>query len=194
MPPNVALREARYAGPARRTRGAPRRHAASRPDGRALEPGALGVTHPTSLSMPPSLTLRLTVRRPVPGVLLRVQRGRDALVPPVDASSDAVTFELQVDADARADGRVVCRGPEVQGPPAGRFVYVNAGTYAGQADAAVGRRAKVSLSGLSAAVVAAALARPGAVVAATIDGRARDGGPATASVPLLGGGWEVAPE
>lgn len=143
--------------------------------------------------MPPSLTLRLTVEHPVPGVLLGVQRGRDALVPPVTESPDAVTFEFPVEAEVRPDGRVVCRGPVVQGPPAGRFVYVNAGTYAGQAGTAVGRRAKVPLVGLTAGVVAAALARPGAVVEATIDGRARDGGPAAATVPLLGGGWEVVP-
>ena len=143
--------------------------------------------------MPQPLTLRLTVRRPVPGVLLRVQRGRDALAAPAAESADAVTFELRVEAEVRPDGAVACRGPEVQGPPAGRFVYVNAGTYAGQADAAFGRRAKVPLAELRAAVVTAALARPGAVVAGAIDGRARDSGPAAATVPLLGDGWQAVP-
>ena len=143
--------------------------------------------------MPEPLTLRLTVRNPVPGVVLRVQRGRDALVEPVAESADAVTFEVQVEAEVHADGRVACRGPVVQGPPAGRFLYVNAGTYAGHGGAVFGRRAKVPLGGLPGAVVAAALARPSAVVAGAIDGRARDGGPAAASVPLLDGGWEVAP-
>ena len=140
-----------------------------------------------------SFTLRLTIEDPVPGVLLRVQRGRNGLVAPVAESADAVTFELTIEAEVRVDGRVACRGPEVQGPPAGRFVYVNAGTYAGQADAAFGRRAKVPLSHLPGAVVEAALARPSVVVAGTIDGRARDGGPAAATVPLLGAGWEAVP-
>jgi hypothetical protein len=36
-----------------------------------------------------------------------------------------------------------------------------------------------------------AVARPGAVVVAEIDGRARDGGPAAATVPLLGAGWRL---
>ena len=137
------------------------------------------------------LTLRITIRRPVPGVLLRVQRGRDALVPPVAESADAVTFELHVQAEVRADGRVAWRGPEVQGPSAGKFIYVNSGTYAGQADSEFGRRAKVPLFGVDGAVVAAALARPaGAVLAATIEGRGRVGGPAAASVPILGDGWQ----
>ncbi|HEY9225886.1 MAG TPA: DUF5990 family protein, partial [Gemmatimonadaceae bacterium] len=115
--------------------------------------------------MPQPLTLRLTVQDPVPGVLLRVQRRRDALVPPVSESPDAVTFELVIEVDVRTDGRVLCRGPEVQGPPAGRFVYINAGTYAGQHGTAIGRRAKVPLSELPGAVVEAALAGPGTVVA-----------------------------
>lgn len=142
--------------------------------------------------MPQPLTLHLIVRHPVPGVILRVQRGRGALVPPTAESADAVTFALQVEVDVRADGRVACRGPEVQGPPAGRFIYVTAGTYAGEGEAVFGRRAKVPLAGLQAAVVAEALARPGVGVG-EIDGRARDGGPAAASVALLGEGWHVAP-
>lgn len=142
--------------------------------------------------MPDPLLLRLTVRHPVPGVMLRVQRGRDALVPPEFESPDAVVFELHVEVEERVDGRVVCRGPEVQGPPANRFIYVNAGTYAGDAHATFGRRAKVPLTALPAAVVAAARARPDAVIEGAIDGRARDGGPAAASVPLLDGGWHLA--
>jgi hypothetical protein len=140
----------------------------------------------------PSLTLRLVVRNPVPGVTLRVQRGRDALVPPVAAGPDAVTFEFPVDVTVSADGGVTLRGREVQGPPRGRFVYVNAGTYAGQPDAPYGRRAKVPLAALRTELIASALARPGAVVVAEIEGRSRDGGPAAATQPLLGAGWRLA--
>jgi hypothetical protein len=142
--------------------------------------------------MPACLTVRLIVRNPVPGVTLRVQRGRDVLVPPVADGADAVTFELPVQAAVGADGRVTLRGGAVQGPPAGRFVYVNAGTYAGQAGSPFGRRAKVPLGALPADLVGAALAQPGVVVVVEIEGRARDGGPAAATVPLLGTGWRLA--
>jgi hypothetical protein len=145
----------------------------------------------TTASMGTFIRARLIVRNPVPGVTLRVQRGRDALVPPAAAAADAVTFELAVEAAVGADGRVTLRGREVQGPPAGRFVYVNAGTYAGQADSPFGRRAKVPLGTLGADLIAAALAEPGALVVAEIDGRSRDGGPAAATVPLLGTGWRL---
>ena len=142
--------------------------------------------------MPQTVTFRIVVRDPLPGVELRLQRGRDELVPPVERTAEATTFEFRLDADVGVDGGVRLRGPEVQGPREKRFVYVNAGTYAGQHDSPWGVRAKVPLTGLRAAV-AAASGRPGVVIEGTIDGRGRGGGPAAATVALLGGGWEVVP-
>lgn len=139
------------------------------------------------------LTFRLIIRDPVPGVELRVQSGRTELLPPVERGADATTFEVTLSVEVRADGTVAVRGPVVQGPPAGRFMYVNAGTYAGQALTSVGRRAKVPLGGLDADLVRAALAEPQRVVVGEIGGRARDGGPAAATVSLLGDGWRVEP-
>lgn len=138
-----------------------------------------------------ALTIRLVVRDPVPGVELRVQSGRTELLPPVDRQAGASTFEVSVNAEVRADGTVALRGQVAQGPPAGRFMYVNAGTYAGQTLTPVGRRAKVPLTALGADLVSAALADPQRVVVGEISGRARDGGPAAATVPLLGEGWRL---
>jgi len=142
--------------------------------------------------MSETVTFRIVVRDPLPGVELRLQRGRDGLVPPVERTAEAATFEFRLEVEAALDGGVRLRGPEVQGPPAKRFVYINAGTYAGQADSPWGVRAKVPLMGLHAAV-AAVSGRPGVVIEGTIDGRGRGGGPAAATVVLLGGGWEVVP-
>ena len=137
------------------------------------------------------LTLRLIVRDPVPGIELRVQSGRTDLLRAVAHDADSITFEFTVDAEVRPDGTAAFRGPVVQGPPAARFVYVNAGTYAGQALVSAGRRAKVPLGGVSAPLVVAALAQPQSVIVGEISGRARDGGPAAATVPLLGEGWRL---
>jgi len=137
------------------------------------------------------VTLRIVVRDPLEGVELRLQRGRDELVLPVTRSASAATFEFALDTRTQPDGITALRGPEVQGKPGARFVYINSGTYAGQSDSPWGRRAKVSLTGLSDEMLASALARPGSVIQATIDGHGRDGGPAAATVPLLDGGWHV---
>lgn len=137
------------------------------------------------------LTLQIVVRDPHPDVTLRMQRGRFELVAPVRTSAETVTFALDVQVVTRADGTMVLKGPEVQGPPAGRFVYVNAGQYAGGAPSPWSRRAKIPLGGITPALIQAAQATPGAVLRAEIHGRARDGGPAAATVPLLGAGWTV---
>lgn len=137
------------------------------------------------------LPLRIIVLHPPPNVRFSVQQGRHGLLPPAHTSDDALTFELAVRAAAR-DGGVNILGPFAQGPPADRFIYVNSGTSTGQAGTPWTRRAKLKMRGITAALVDEALATPGAVLEARIHGRARDGGPCCATVPLLNDGWRVA--
>lgn len=143
--------------------------------------------------MPDTVTLRLVIDDPVPGVALAVQRGRDAIVPPVRITDAAVTFELTATVRTRPDGTRTLAGDVVQGPPAARFIYVTVGMRAGQPGSPWDRRAKVPLSSLPETLLATACERTDTVLVAHIGGRARDGGPACASVPLTGGGWRLAP-
>jgi hypothetical protein len=137
------------------------------------------------------VALRLVVEAPPADAHWAVQQGRDGLMPPAVVRPDAVTFEWDAAVADGPDGLAV-RGPEVQGPRGGRFVYVNSGGRAGDAAAPSSRRAKVPLATLTPALLAGALAEPGGVLEARIAGAARDGGPACATVPLLGGGWRLA--
>ncbi|MCU0635854.1 MAG: DUF5990 family protein [Gemmatimonadaceae bacterium] len=139
------------------------------------------------------ITLRVTIESPVPGVALALQRGRDSILPPVRQSTTAVTFDVDAEVRRRPDGTAVLAGAVVQGPPAARFLYITVGTRAGQPGSPWDRRAKVPLTGIEGALLEAVRARPGTVLAARIAGRAKDGGPACASVPLLGDGWQVEP-
>jgi hypothetical protein len=141
--------------------------------------------------MSDTVTLRVTIDAPVPGVALAVQQGRAALVPPVRVTSEAVTFEVRAEVRVRPDGTIMLAGAEVHGPPAGRFLYVTVGTRAGQPDSPWNRRAKVPLSGIPADLLMAARAHSGVVLAARMAGRAKDGGPACATVPLLDEGWRL---
>jgi alanine dehydrogenase len=144
--------------------------------------------------MPDELALRIVVVRPPPGVVIRVQRGRDELLEPSRASADALAFDFAVRVGAtRADGKANLLGPYAQGRPHARFVYVSSGTLAGQADSCWTRRAKVTLADIDAGRVEQALRTPGAVLQACIQGTGRDGGPACAAVPLLDGGWRLVP-
>lgn len=139
----------------------------------------------------PRVRLCLKIKHAVPGVALCVQRGRDGLLPPIAVSADEVTFEFSLEVQTGADGSMTLRGPEVQGPPAARFVYVTVGTRAQQPASPWNRRAKVSLMSVRDADMLHALEHSSSVLVAEIEGRARDGGPACASVPLLDGGWRL---
>ncbi|MBI3867084.1 MAG: hypothetical protein HY299_01015 [Verrucomicrobia bacterium] len=87
-------------------------------------------------------------------------------------------------------------GSFTHGSPAERFLYLSwrpKGWRPGQADPAClawVRRIKVHLRSITWEQVEAA-SRSGGVLEAQVHGKARDGGPNCASVPLLGGGWRI---
>jgi len=139
------------------------------------------------------IPLRITLVHPPRDVVFCLQRGKQEIVSPVRASGDDLSFELSVRVrEGRADGLPNFLGPFTQGPPAGRFVYVNSGTSAGEVGSCWTRRAKVPLSGITWPLIEEALAAPDAVLEARIAGMSRDGGPACATVPLLEDGWRIA--
>jgi hypothetical protein len=129
------------------------------------------------------LRIRIRVVSPPPNVRFQVQRGKDGLVPPARRSSSSTDFEFAVRVGTQKDGSPNFLGPFAQGPPDARFVYVNSGTLAGDAQSCWTRRAKVPLGGLGWTLIRKARST-GGFVEAEIDGVARDGGPACASVPL----------
>ncbi|MGH9849270.1 MAG: DUF5990 family protein [Blastocatellia bacterium] len=138
------------------------------------------------------LPLRITLIKPPRGVAFCLQKGKADLAPPSSDSDEHLSFDFIVNtANNQADGSPNFRGPFVQGPPAGRFIYINSGTYAGQADSCWSRRAKVPLAGITWELIEKTLSRSGAVLEARIAGAAGDGGPACATVRLLEGGWRV---
>ncbi|HEX6163101.1 MAG TPA: DUF5990 family protein [Vicinamibacterales bacterium] len=134
---------------------------------------------------------RITVLDPPRGVVFRLQRGRSELVPPSKESGSALTFDFTLRVESGADGQLRLLGPFAQGPPAKRFVYVNSGKQAGQAESCWDRRAKVQLGSVDASLIEQATTS-GAVIEAQIAGTGRDGGPACATVPLVSG-WRVVP-
>src|SRR5262245_13300826 len=138
------------------------------------------------------LPLRIKLIKPPAGVQFCLQQGKDDLVPPSSDSGENISFDFTVNiANDRTDGPPKFRGPFVQGPPTGRFTYINSGTYAGQSDSCCSRRAKAPLSGITWELIEEALSKSSAVLEARIAGTAGDGGPACATVRLLDGGWKV---
>jgi hypothetical protein len=124
------------------------------------------------------MKLRVTLLNPPPGVLFSLQDRNNNLSQQTLSTGADITFEWEIELDAA--GRA--KGTFAMGPPAARFLYINSGTYAGQTATPYGRRAKLPLANLPAA----------AVLETEIHGRAKDGGPMAATVPLLNGGWRPA--
>ncbi|MFF8378210.1 DUF5990 family protein [Streptomyces sp. NPDC015661] len=85
------------------------------------------------------------------------RRGRpDELLDPRPGDAARVTWTLECTAAASPTGADV-KGPYVQGPPGGRFVYLSWGTVDDAGVFTMFRRAKLMLDGVPAQVVDAAL-------------------------------------
>lgn len=127
------------------------------------------------------ITLRLTIPDPVPGVAYSLQDKKNVPVGPLTAGDGPVSFDVPVR---------LAPGPKFLGNfvrsegPSRRFVYIAIGEQAGQKPSPWSRRAKIDIHLLSAALLKKALA--GAVLEARLPGRAKDGGPACATVQPMG--------
>lgn len=135
------------------------------------------------------LTLRIVIEQPPAGVDFALQQGSGSNYEPVQkqrSKGNDLTFEFQPSIrEGVSDGMAAVGGPFVQGPPRQRFVYVDIGTYAGQADSCWSRRMKIPLEGIPAKMI-----RLGGVLEARVPGAGRDGGPACATVKDFEG-WKV---
>jgi hypothetical protein len=141
--------------------------------------------------MPRALTLRIVVESPPPGVDYALQNGRGSNYETGQkqrSKGKDLTFEFTPMIRAGvSDGMGALGGPFVQGPPRQRFVYLDIGTYAGQADSAWSRKLKVPLAGITAKMLAA-----GGILETRVPGTGRDGGPACATVQDFDG-WKPVP-
>lgn len=126
--------------------------------------------------MTETVTLRLTIADPVPGLHYWRQDAKNA---PHDirlSTSEPLTFEMLV--DLRPDGKLGGTWVRREGKER-RFVYIAIGG-AMPGLPVVSRRAKIDVHDIP-----AALLKPGAVIATTLPGRGEDGTPACATVRLL---------
>jgi hypothetical protein len=141
------------------------------------------------------LTFRIVLQEPPAGVDFALQIGRGADYKTVQTQRSTgrdLSFEFSVGVKA-ADKRAApdFRGPVVQGPTGQRFVYIDIGTYARQANTPWSRRLKVPLSGITRDVLDRASADSSVVLETRVPGTGKDGGPNCATVKPFGG-WQLA--
>ena len=128
--------------------------------------------------MADTVTLRLIIDDPVPGVRYSLQKD-DMPFEPRTAGEGPLAFEVPI--TLQADGRMT--GPFVRREgPVRRFVYIRIGTSAGDHAAAWSRRAKIDIHDIPKALLVS-----DARLEVHLPGRGKDGSPACATVrPVIG--------
>lgn len=136
------------------------------------------------------LPLRIRVLHPPSGVTFAVQRGRTELLEPCIRTTVDQVFDFAVRVGVAAPGSCPrLLGPFTQGPPTARFVYVNSGMHAGQPGSRWDRRAKIPLSGITAALIEEVERTQGRRLETAFNGTGADGGPTCATVKSIQ--WRV---
>ena len=131
----------------------------------------------------------LVIEHPVPGVLHSLQEDDAPLDPKASNSGEPLAFEFPLRIERPEDGPPKFFGKQVRREgPERRFVYIRIGTAAGQHGSPWTRRMKIDIHDVDPALLDKACS--GGVLEATIDGTARDGSPACATIrPVI---WRVA--
>lgn len=132
------------------------------------------------------VTLRLTIPDPVAGVHYSLQDQKNAPIDICMSGGGSLSFDVPI--TLHPDGRMT--GPFVRREgPTRRFVYIAIGGQASGGGEVWSRRAKIDIHDIPAELITRA--RSGAVLEAILPGRAKDGGPACATVRPLRP-WAVA--
>lgn len=142
--------------------------------------------------MKQELPIRINVLRPLAGVAMLVQRGKDEFLQPVRSTTEIMTFEFDVSVDISATAPNFL-GRNVHGPKGDRFIYVNSGKYAGQEETCWARRAKISLMNISDKQIRRVLDSKGARLEVSFNGTGSDAGPTCASIKPPPA-WKVVPK
>jgi hypothetical protein len=140
------------------------------------------------------LTLRIILEKPPVDVDFGLQKGRGSDYETIQkqrSEAKDLYFEFTVGVKAsRKDATPAFLGSLVQGPPGERFIYIDIGTYAGQADSCWSRRLKIPLIGITWDMIDRLLANSEAVLETRVRGTGRDGGPTCATVKPFAG-WKL---
>ena len=130
---------------------------------------------------------RIVIERPVPGVLHSLQEDDKPLDPKASKAGEPLEFEFPLRIERTADGAKFFGKQVRREGKERRFVYVRIGTAAGQHFSPWSRRMKIDIHDIDAGLLDAAA--KGGVLEGTIDGTAKDGSPACATIRPVS--WRV---
>ena len=142
-----------------------------------------------------AVPLRIVLVDPPPGVDFGIQEGKGndyktIAVQRSRAGNLVLECTINVKGD-RNDGPPNFVGSISQGPPTGRFIYIDIGKSAAQFDSCWQRRIKIPLETITWEMIDSVVDTPKRLLQATIPGTGKDGGPICATVKPIDG-WKVA--
>lgn len=131
---------------------------------------------------------RIVIEHPVAGVLHSLQEDDAPLDAKASRGGEPLAFDFPLRIERLPDGGAKFFGPQVRREgPVRRFVYVRIGQSAGQHASPWSRRMKIDIHDIDPSLLDKAIA--GGVIEGTIDGTAKDGSPACATIRPLR--WRV---
>ena len=138
------------------------------------------------------LTLKIILENPPPGVDFGLQKGSGSKYETVQKQrSTNKDLEFQFTINVRyKDASPNFLGAFVQGPFNARFIYIDIGTYAGQANTGWSRRLKIPLTGITPDMINELVTDPNNILEARVPGTGKDGGPNCATVKPFSG-WHI---
>jgi Family of unknown function (DUF5990) len=143
--------------------------------------------------MDKELMLRIVLEKPPPGIDFGLQKGGGIKYETVQkqrSGKDDLTFEFSIRIKDTSSAYPVFLGPFVQGSSIDRFIYIDIGTYAGQANTVWSRRLKVPLAGITQDMISKVLTNETLLLETKVPGTGKDGGPNCATVKPFNG-WQL---
>jgi hypothetical protein len=163
---------------------------------RITEDGPIVDKNSAAVVMERDLTLRIILEHPPAGVDFGLQKGKGSKYETVQiqqAGPTYIKFECSVILRNNSKSSPDFFGEFVQGPPDGRFIYLDIGTYAGQKNTDFSRRLKIPLHTIDKETINHLLMNKDVLLEAKVAGTGKDGGPNCGTVkPFYG--WEIVRE
>jgi hypothetical protein len=138
--------------------------------------------------------LKIILLSPPPGIDFGLQKGSGSIYETIQKQRSNLSdlnfeCEVEVKGDILKDQFPDFRGPFVQGPVGGRFIYLDIGALAGQENQS-SWRLKIPLVGITWAMVSQLDINPAAFLETRVPGTGKNGGPNCATVKPFEG-WIV---
>src|SRR5258705_5828098 len=145
--------------------------------------------------METEVTLQITLIKPTKDVDFGLQKGSGNNYETVqkqrsDSQDLFFKFLVKVKGEKQKDLSPKFSGHFVQGPAGNKFIYIDIGTYAGQANTNWARRLKIPLTGITWKDIDKLNADPNFILETSVPGTGRDGGPNCATVKPFNG-WQL---